>query len=82
MDFSRHRLSNPNPDRPAAPDNERNWAKEYSGRTSNPPMHVALRQAFIFTSQHTTFPLAGREHQMSLGGSGAASSHQEVAAPV
>jgi len=83
MDFSRHRLSNPNPYRPAVPDTVRNWAKEYSGLTSYPPRPIARPpQAATFTFQHTTSPLAGREHPMSPGGSGAASPHQEVVAPV
>ena len=82
MDFSRHRLSNPNPRRPAVPDNVRNWAKEYSGLSPYPQTFVALPQAAPFSSQHTKFPLAGRELPMPFGSSGAASSHQEVVAQV
>ena len=82
MGFSRHRLSNPNPPCPAVPDYARNWAKEHSGLISYPPMPVALPQAVTFISPNITFPLAGREHPSPLGGSGAASSHQEVVARV
>jgi len=82
MDFSRHRLSSPNSSRPAVPDTGQKRAKEYSGLASYPPMPIALPLAATFTFQYTTSPLAGREHPVSLGDSGAASPHQEVAAQV
>ena len=82
MDFSRHRLSSPNPASPAVPDHGRNWGKEHSGLISYPLMPVASPHAFTLISQHTRSPLAGREHRLPFGGSGAASSHQEVVAQV
>ena len=79
MDSSRHRLSNPNPRCPVAPDSVKDWAKETSGLNPSTFRLVALPQAVDPLSK-TMFPLARREAPIRFGCCGAASSHQEVVA--
>jgi hypothetical protein len=81
MDFSRHRLSQPNPRRPVVPDIVRNWAKETSGLTPSTFKLFAHTQAATPHSS-TMCPLARREPPIRFGACGAAPSQQEVVAQV
>jgi len=81
MGSGRYKFSNSDAPCPVVPDIVGNWGKRDLGLNCRPARFTSVL-ANTFASNSITSLLAGRVHPMFIGGSGAASSHQEVVARV